>query len=1201
MKNVRNLLILLVALSAAAFAQVTGSLTGTVTDQSDAGIADATVQVFLPGGADPILTGSTTSNGRFTFAAINPDQYDITVQARGFTSLTYRAVRVSPRLETALPPLKLQLQTVSTTIEVVADAQALPTEDAQIATTITAAQIQNLPVLGRQITTLFQTQPGVTNGAGAANVNGLRTSLTNVTLDGVNIQDNFLRTNGLDYAPFRTTIDQIEEITFTTSNAAAQFGNGASQVAMVTRSGTNDFHGSVYWYNRNAALSAKDWFSNRDNIAKAKLNLNQPGFSLGGPVPLSPHKLLKDKLFFFTTYEWYRDKRTRAEVRTVLTDSAKQGIFTYNDTAGVRRTADLKALRNFAINPTIAGLIAQLPAPNSTGGDGLNTSGYRFNAAFNEFRDQFVYKSDYYITPNHVLTGSINKIENPTQRPDVTTSFYTTQPNVNNILNNLLVSLQYRWVISPTLTNEVHGGFARTKGNFDVTSPYTPFVLAGLSFTNPSNTFLAQGRQTNNYPIQDNATWVKNNHIVNFGYQYALFNTTPFNDGGIVPSYTLGISTANTTGLTTANLPGIRTSDLATANGLYANLAGIISSAAQTFNVTSATSGYVNGATNLRELDWATHSLYFQDNWKLTRNLTVNLGLRYEYWTALDEKNGLYLSPVLKNNDAKATMLDPNATLDFIGGPSGRPFYKSDKNNFAPNLGMAWTIAPKTVLRGGYSISFVNDNLISTVRNNVGTANGLQSAATLPNLTATLANAPTIPTPAYKVPRTLADNYALSTTSALGLPDPNLVTPSVHQWNVSLEHDLGGFLLSARYIGNRSTNLLRAIDYNQILYNANGFLGDFLRAQSNGDRSFAANGTYDPRYNAAIAGSQPLTVFPQLASGGLLTNATVINLVRTGQVASLADIYMTNRLNGSVNFYTNPNIQGANAVVNGGWSNFNSLQLQATRRTRNGLQVQFSYVFSKGLSTAAGDAGTNFEPLLDNANPGLEKQRSPFDLRHVFKANYVYELPFGQGKRWSGNRLINRAIGGWVLSGIWNYQSGVPFSVLSGYGTFNRGGRSTATNTASVANIGGDQLQSLVSGTVYKTGGGTVYFVNPSIINTDGRATNQAGTAAYNGQVFYNPLPGTVGNLQRRAFSGPWDFQWDMSVAKRVSLTERQMLELHFDFFNVFNVPTWSLRPSSNGDFGTTANYTINNTTFGQVNAMNRDARQIQIGARYSF
>jgi hypothetical protein len=199
-------------------------------------------------------------------------------------------------------------------VDVTADVATVQSANAEVATTITNTMIQNLPVLGRQVTTFFQTQPGVNSGTDTTSVNGLKSSFSNVTLDGINIQDNSVRNNGLDYAPFRTTIDQVAEITISTSNQTAAIGGGASQFILSTKSGSNTYHGAVYWYNRNNALGASDWFNNRDHVAKPKLDLNQPGAALGGHI-------IRDKLFFYANYELYRDKTTSSYTRTVLSDS----------------------------------------------------------------------------------------------------------------------------------------------------------------------------------------------------------------------------------------------------------------------------------------------------------------------------------------------------------------------------------------------------------------------------------------------------------------------------------------------------------------------------------------------------------------------------------------------------------------------------------------------------------------------------------------------------------------------------------------------------------------------------------------------------------------------------------------------------------------------------------------------------------------
>jgi hypothetical protein len=1199
-------IVALIVFSVGAYAQVSGSLTGTVKDPSGLVISGATVKVFVSGGKEPVLSGTTNEVGLFHFSAVRPETYDVAIEAKGFAKAQIAKVRVSPLQEYSFGDIKLQI--ARTDQKVVVSVELMPAVQAssEISTIITAEQVQNLPVFGRQVSNLFATLPGVSTGSDTTSINGLRSSFSNLTLDGINIQDNFVRTNGLDYMPMRTTIDQIAEITASTSNEAASIGGGASQIILSSKAGSDIYHGTLYWYNQSKRLTANDYFNNMYDLEKPALNLNQVGGALGGHI-------FKDKLFFYTNVELYRDRKTFPTTRTVLTQDAKNGIFTYKDASGAIQKADLSSLRAFTMDPTIKAMMDQLPAPNSTGGDGYNTSGYRFNARSNQFRDQVIYRGDYYLSSQHAFSWTYNYINNPTDRPTCLPqnceNFYTTVPPVSNTLKNHVLSLSWRWAVSPRLTNELRGGFARANGSTDNSNSYPKQMVSGLLFNSPVNTFFEQGRQTNHYPVQNNASWIKGNHQIVFGFQYQLTNSAPFDDSGIIPTYTLGISSANDAiRLTTADLPGIKSSDLGSANTLYANLAGIISAGAQTFNVTSTTSGFVPGATQLRHLNYSTFAGYIQDNWKLIPNLTLNFGFRYEIWKPVDEEDSLYLASVLKNNDAKATLLDPNAVLNFIGKSVGRPFYRTDTNNLAPNIGFAWNAPGKSklVVRGGYMLAYVNDSVLNTVWNNVGGASvnnmGLTSSPTLSNMTSLLTNPTTIPAPTYKVPRTLADNFAISRSSAAGLPDPNLITPVVHQWNLTIQRELKGMTFVARYLGNKGRDLLRAIDYNQVLYNANGFLDDFKRAQSNAALSEAAGIGFIGAYNSAIAGSQQLSVFPLLASGGKISSASSsYNSVylRQGSIGEMASRYMLNGDNGSVNFYPNPNVQGANSVINSADSTFHSMQLEATKKLRGGLQFQFSYVLGKGLSNAAGDGQNNFEPLLDNAQPNLEKARTPFDIRHVLKANYYYELPFGKGKKWGNGRVLNHVIGGWAFTGIWNYQSGSPYSILSTLGTLNRSARSAYTNTASLQNTTAAQLSSLMSGIWKSPEDGTVYFLSPTLINSDGMGASQPGTGPFQGQAFFNPEPGTTGNLQRRMFSGPWRWSWDISLKKSYVFAERHAMDLHFDFFNWTNHTTFIIPPATAaGSYNPPFN--INSPVFGQVSGANLP-RIIQIGFNYKF
>jgi hypothetical protein len=629
----------------------------------------------------------------------------------------------------------------------------------------------------------------------------------------------------------------------------------------------------------------------------------------------------------------------------------------------------------------------------------------------------------------------------------------------------------------------------------------------------------------------------------------------------------------------------------------------IASTVAQTFNVTSQSSGYVAGAPQVQHLSLDSHAGYVQDTWRVLPRLTLSLGMRYEVWSPVKERDGLFLVPRLENGNIIQTVLDPNAVLDFAGN-SANPFYKTDKNNFAPNFGIAWdpTGTGKTSIRAGYSIAYVYDNEITTINNNVKTSAGLSSNAQQTGLVATLQNVPNLPTPAYKVPRTLADNYALSPSAATGRPNPDLVTPYVQEWNFDIQHEFKNTIFEVRYVGNHATKLMRVVDYNQVLYNAGGLLGDFVKAQNNALLSQRAGTGYNPVYNAAIPGSQPLPVFGSLPSNGFLSNATVQSYLQQGQVGELANLYQTNGLNGSINFYPNPNILGANVVTNSGSSYYHALQIDIRRRTRAGLQYQFSYSFSKDLSNTAGDNQTNLEPLLDNANASLEKARSPLDITHSFKANFLYELPFGRGKKWQGGRVMNTVLGGWSVSGIWAYYSGSPYSVLSSLGTLNRAARSAATNTASIVpGVSGEQLNSLMNNVTVKSGNGTVYFLSPTILDAGGRGASTYGTLPTNNQIFFNPGPGAVGDLQRRMFTGPWQWSWDMSLRKTFRFAERHTVDIHGDFFNFMNHPTFYIPPASAGDYGSTTTYNVNNASFGRIQAMNYNPRVIQLGVRYRF
>jgi hypothetical protein len=768
------------------------------------------------------------------------------------------------------------------------------------------------------------------------------------------------------------------------------------------------------------------------------------------------------------------------------------------------------------------------------------------------------------------------------------------------------------WIASltPNITNEARFGFSSSTPLFFNKEDFSEgYRLTLPLITNPIQNFLQQGRAPRNYDVIDNLTWVKGSHVFKFGTSARFIRILNFNDGGIVPQFTVGFNTTtNPSPLNTGMFPGgINSTQFGTANSLLGLLTGAVSAVTQTFNVADRTSGFTRGVGSRRFLDYNTVAFYGTDTWRIRPNLSLNLGLRWEYIGPLTERNGLGLMPQDLSLDV---LSNPNAVLDFAGKGTGRAFLARDLDNFAPNFSFAWDPFEdgKTSVRGGFSIAYAIDNNATVLNNSsVGGNAGLQSAVNPTNLTGTVSGGGiiTVPTPAFKVPRTLIDQLSLSQTPTLFTTEYNLKTPYAEQWNIGIEREImKDTALSVGYVGNRGVQLTRGLDTNQVIIFQNGFLADFLRARRNCELQGATiPGPGNPidkctnaAFNGGIPGSQELTIISRLGSGGNLTNAGILNLIRQNRVGELVSNYVSQRntfLNTAQpcietgvgrpcpSFFlpVNGNAFVTDYVGSSGWSNYHGLQAEIRRRFADGWYYQINYTWSKAFTNAE-QAQAEFAPYLDIAvGDVLEKKRLNQDVQHVFKFNGVYELPIGPGKRfWNSGGFAGKVLGGWQISGIGQFRTGRPISFISGRGTLNRDARSgnnTPNTTLTLA-----ELQAR-TGLFFHPTTGAPLVIHPDLINSEGRA---------NSAFFTHPGAGQVGSLSLTPVDGPGYWNVDTAVIKRIRFKERLGIELRLEAFNLFNHTNFSVPNSLD----------IEATDFGKINAA-FDPRILQLSWKFTF
>lgn len=1226
------------------------------------------------------LTATSKEDGTFLFSQLEFGTYTVTVTAQGFKTFVANEVKIDVGRDYSLDQT-LEIGSVQESVTVTAGADVVTSTTAQVTNTISPEQIGSLPLIERNPLSLITLQAGTASNAfQGTSINGMRTTATNITRDGINIQDAFIRTNATDFAPGRPSVDDTGEFTITTSNQEADQGGGGAQIRLVTPRGTKNFHGALFGYNRNSVFGANSFFNNRSGLEKPFRNRNQFGGKISGPLPIfnfgeGGPTMVKNKGFFFFAYDGIRDPVSNFRTRTILTPSARAGTFTFNravagnpiNSGGIScpsgaagSVCTVPNLLTFAqglgfanipstIDPIVqARVISQLPTQsNFTGGDGLNTAGYALNRANDTGRNTATTRIDVEPTEKDSFNAVFSWVKNYTLRSDSENNKFTVIPAVNQYSLNKTFVMAYRRIFNSNIVNEVRGGIFMSKVPFERTDAKPDFffntassTLVANLVTFPEATFLSQGRTNRGINFQDNVDWVVNKHSFRFGGQLQYFQVNSYNEAGIVPSFRLATGTS-TPAFAASNFPNqggtgnlISTTQLTTANNMLALLGGIVNAGSQTFNAETATSGFSPRGSYM-PYRYSNHSLYISDRWSLARGLTLTLGLRYEVYPALQLVNGLALEPAISNpDDFVSSLLDRNGKFQILGGNAGKEnaYYKTDYNNFAPSIGVAYTpdfesgigrflfgSEGKTVFRGGYSQAYVNDSILTALDGADGSNVGLGSTTTnavvngSTNLNLRLSQGlPTIPTPVFAGAPTFIQNNNPPVSGFIGnvsAIDPNLQVPKVEQYSFGIQREFfGNLAFEARYVGSRSSSLLRGVDYNQIDIFKNGILQDFNRALSNLKLPGATTAFCNP---ATVAGCQALTIFQNggtpgpgrlvVGTGGL-SATTFTNSVLNGTPADLARSFVSGGFNNHptianpnlvpfVNIMPNPAAGTADIVVNDAWYNYNSLQLEVRRRFTQGLYLQANYTFAKNLTNAVGTSQALFDTYLDNNNHNLDKQRADYDQTHTFNLNGIYQLPLGKGMMFlNQGGVVDKVFGGWEISGLVQWTSGAPISLTDTRGTLNRNGRSARqTPNTTLTN---DEIRALQG--IFEANG-NIYFINPAVINPlTGRASEGFGSTSFAGQAFFNTNPGETGNMTRNVLDGPGYFNINAALLKNIRFGETMRLQIRTEAFNLLNNVNYTFATAGE------QRQAITSTTFGQVTDTT-SPRRIQFAIRFEF
>jgi len=1290
-----------------AFAQggVTSTLTGTVVDSSGAVIPGASIIVKR---ADTGVSTESVSNaeGQFTIPALNAGTYTVTASLSGFKTVTVNNVVVNAGVPAGVK-VTMEVGGIEEQVVVQAGAEIVKTQASTVSTTLSAKQIQNLPLTSRDALQFVVNLPGVNTPGTARNstVSGLPQGSINITLDGISIQDNFLKTSDGFFARVQPRLDAIEEVTVTTAaNGADSAGQGAVNIRFVTKSGTNNFKGNMFFTLRHDALNANTFFNNRNLPAdpdtgkapKSQLRQYQPGFNVGGPITIPGLWNGHDKAFFFYNYEENRQPSFITRNRVILSQPAMNGQYTYGNT-----TVDLLQLaaRNgqlATLDPTIAKLFADMRTASGSGSI-VNLSDpilqqASFQVDSNNYTPYPLGRVDYNINKNHRLTGSFN-YNHINSTPDTTNNrepFFPGFPNTGSQQSTrYTTSESLRSSFGTNMVNEFRVG---ASGGATLFSPeLSPSLFGGNSFGDQGGYFFNIGngccstalanaggsanysaREASTRVVEDTVNWLKGTHNMSFGASWTRAQVWLENQQH-VPELRFGIATGDPAEgmFTTANFPNASTAQLNNARALYGLLTGRVTSIRGTVRLNEDSGQYEYLGDGFQRGHMNSLGFFMQDNWRIKNNLTINAGLRYELQTPFVAHNNSYSTATLAdlcgvsglNASGECNLFSPGTltgtTPQLVNYTKDTPAFNTDFNNIAPSLGLTWRpsldsgklrtlfgVEGDTVLFASYAMSYERLDMNSYVTP-LGANPGV-SLNPIRDTTQTGQNAldndglglPVLLRQTGRLgpggfPATQSYPMTPLRTDNVDIFNPNMQTPYAQSWTGGIRRkvtkDIG---IEARYVGTRHLQGWGQYNLNETDITENGFLNEFRQAQRNLQVNIANGQAARGFAYTGLPGTGPLPIYlgyfqglpaSQAGNPAVYTSTNFNNTNFTNPLAVFnpqpftpagtnANTGLsgdpTRRANAAkaglpVNlFQLNPDINNANFESNTGYTRYDSFQFDVTKRMSHGLLVQGGYVFGNAYESERYSLKLGRQQSIQTGDPG--------SITHAMKFNWIYELPFGNGRHFLGssNGWVDRLVGGWEFDGIARIQSGS----MVDFGNVRLVGMSvddlrkaykiyeyaaTGLNSSALPNI------YLLPQDILEN---TVKAFSTSATSTTGYGSLGAPTGRYlapaNGPDCIETTNGTpVGNqpgagqcgARSVTLTGPMYSRWDISAVKRTRVVGHTMFEFRADLINAFNHPNFSVV-----GFPTIANAS-NADNFRVTGVQENSSRVIQLVTRFTW